>query len=80
MLKDHFDQSAGIARILAPLLILHGNLDKTVPISLGKKLFEKALMPKKGKWYEEAGHNDLYNFGAGELCIDFIEEVVSLKF
>ena len=80
LLNDHFDQSAHIARILAPLLILHGNLDKTVPISLGKELFEKALMPKKSKWYKEAGHNNLYNFGAGELCIDFIKEVVPLKF
>ena len=77
LLKDHFDQASRISGILAPVLIFHGDQDKTIPIRLGKALFEKALMPKQSKWFEGAGHNDLFDFGAGELSVKFIQRLKS---
>lgn len=74
LLKDHFDQGARIAAVAAPVLIFHGLQDKTIPIRFGKALFEAAQSPKQSKWYESAGHNDLFDFGAAQLSIDFIRQ------
>ena len=38
-------------------------------------LFDKALMPKQSKWFEGAGHNNLFDFGAGELSVKFIQQI-----
>ena len=77
LLKDHFDQASRITNISTPILIFHGEKDKTVPINLGKVLFDKALEPKYSKWFENAGHNDLFDFGAGELSVNFIKKIIS---
>ena len=77
LLKDGFDQSSIIDKVQAPILVFHGGKDRTIPIRLGKSLFEKAIIPKKSKWFENAGHNNLFDFGAGELCIDFIQKAIS---
>lgn len=73
LLKDHFDQASRIAAVSAPVLIFHGEQDRTMPIRFGKALFDVAQMPKQSKWYDGAGHNDLFDFGAADLSIDFIE-------
>jgi uncharacterized protein len=72
LLKDTFDQESLIGSVSAPVFVFHGEKDKTMPIRFGKALFEKAQTPKTSKWYEEAGHNNLFDFGAGELTIEFI--------
>jgi uncharacterized protein len=80
LLRDHYDQMSRISRISAPVLIFHGDQDKTIPIHLGKVLFDKALMPKQSKWFEGAGHNNLFDFGAGELSVNFIQRIKSQTF
>jgi fermentation-respiration switch protein FrsA (DUF1100 family) len=77
LLKDHFDQASRISKISAPVLVFHGDHDQTMPIHLGKALFDQALMPKQSKWFEGAGHNNLFDFGAAELSIKFIQQAIS---
>jgi pimeloyl-ACP methyl ester carboxylesterase len=48
-----FDSLSRIARIDAPLLMLHGTADKTVPIELGRRLRDAA--PAGVRWIEIAG-------------------------
>jgi uncharacterized protein len=74
LLKDHFDQASRIASISAPVLIFHGDQDKTMPIRFGKALFEAAQLPKQSKWIAGAGHNDLFDFGAADLSLEFIRQ------
>jgi fermentation-respiration switch protein FrsA (DUF1100 family) len=76
LLKDHFNQASRISKILAPVLVFHGDQDQTIPIHLGKALFDRALMPKQSKWFKGAGHNNLFDFGAGELSISFIQQTI----
>jgi uncharacterized protein len=77
LLKDTFDQASRIAHVAAPVLIFHGEKDRTMPIRFGKRLFEAARMPKESKWYEQAGHNDLFDHGAADLSVDFIRRNAS---
>lgn len=73
MVKDRYDSDAKIARIGAPLLIVHGDRDRTVPPRFGRRLFDAAIEPKEIRLLTGARHNDLYDFGAAEAVIEFIE-------
>ena len=50
---QQFDSAGKIAKIDAPILMMHGTADKTVPIVLGRRLFEAA--PKGTRWVEFPG-------------------------
>jgi len=73
LLKDHFDSAARIADVMTPVFILHGEQDKTMPIKFGKRLFEVATEPKQAAWLPKAGHNDLFDYGADTMVIEFLK-------
>ena len=62
LVKDKWDAASGIAKIRAPLLVLHGERDRTVPTRFGRALFEAAPAPKDALWLKEADHNDVLDF------------------
>ena len=69
---DRFDSLAKIGRVRAPLLIVHGDHDMTIPVRFGRKLFEAAKEPKQGVFIEGAGHMDLYDHGMAPIALDFL--------
>lgn len=73
LIKDRFDSAAVIADVRAPVLIVHGREDRTIPMKFGARLFEAAVEPKESHWLEGADHNNLHDFGIGRLTIEFIE-------
>ena len=56
---DRFDSLGKIASVQAPLLMLHGRLDDTIPIQLGERLFAAANPPKQWLTMENARHSNL---------------------
>lgn len=48
-----------ITHIHAPLLMLHGSQDDTVPVRLGERLFAAANAPKRWLVIENAARSDL---------------------
>jgi len=70
--KDSFRSDQRIAQVNAPLLVMHGALDATIPISLGERLFALAHEPKQFVRFPQGGHNDLGAFGAIETARHFI--------
>jgi fermentation-respiration switch protein FrsA (DUF1100 family) len=73
VMRDQFRSDERIARVTAPLLIMHGARDATIPISLGERLFALAHEPKQFVRFPDAGHNDLDNYGAIETARRFID-------
>lgn len=59
----HYNNSVKIGRISVPKLIIHGENDKIVPFSMGKKLYDLAQPPKYFFPIKGAGHNDTYVVG-----------------
>lgn len=57
--RERFASIEKIAQIHAPLLMLHGKLDATIPIQLGERLFAAANSPKQWLAMEGAAHSDL---------------------
>lgn len=72
LVHDKYDSLGRIAGIRAPLLIVHGRRDRTVPIRFGEALYAAAREPKQALWLPEAAHNDVYDFGAGERIVTFL--------
>ncbi len=77
LLRDRFDSAARIAEIGAPLLVMHGTADRTVPIRFGRRLFDAAAEPKQAWWVEGGGHVDLHRYGAATVVLDFLAQHVT---
>ncbi|MGE4350727.1 MAG: alpha/beta hydrolase [Bdellovibrionales bacterium] len=56
---DRFANDYKMPKVQLPLLLVHGDQDKTVPLAQGLKLFSLANEPKTLHRLEEAGHNDI---------------------
>jgi fermentation-respiration switch protein FrsA (DUF1100 family) len=56
LMKDQFRSLDRIARINAPLLVLHGRNDSLIPLAQGQKLFDAANEPKRMIIREASGH------------------------
>src|SRR5215510_1675528 len=76
LLKDPFRSDERIARVRVPLLALHGELDRIVPIRFGEKLFSLAREPKRMVRFPQAGHVNLDDHGAEKAVRVFLSEVV----
>jgi hypothetical protein len=74
VLRDPFRSDQRIARVKAPLLIMHGARDGTIPISFGEHLFALAHQPKQFVRFPEGGHENLESFGAIETARHFIDD------
>lgn len=75
LLKDRFESIKKIASINMPLLIVHGDRDRTVPIEFGQKLFDAAREPKQFELITGATHDDLYDHDAAARIIRFMDKL-----
>jgi len=75
LILDQFDSVGKIASIDAPLMIVHGEQDLTIPVHLARQLFDAARDPKEGHFLDQAGHNDLYEHGMAALTLAFLEKI-----
>jgi hypothetical protein len=64
LMKDQFRSDQRIRKVTAPLLILHGLQDRTVPYAMGEHLFDLANKPKHIVRFLDGGHEDLDQNGA----------------
>src|SRR5580692_804679 len=64
LMTDQFRSDTHIGKITAPLLILHGVKDQTVPYAMGEHLFDLANKPKHIVRFLDGGHEDLDKNGA----------------
>ena len=63
LIRSRYDTEEKIARIRAPVLILHGDRDDIVPLAHARRLFDLAPEPKRFHLIRGAGHNDTYVTG-----------------
>ena len=78
LMKDPFDSMPKIRGLNCPLLSIHGDRDRTVPLSLGRALFEAAPEPKEWLPVPGAAHNDVSGVGGQSYWKkigDFLNEV-----
>jgi fermentation-respiration switch protein FrsA (DUF1100 family) len=73
LLRDQFRSDERIARVTAPLLIMHGEKDPAISIRFGERLFALAHEPKQFVRFPEGGHENLDNYGAIETARHFMD-------
>lgn len=76
LIKDSFRSDLLIGTVTAPFLILHGDKDSIVPITLGDQLYKLITAPKRFVRFPGAGHNELAAYGALEAAKQFLSEPV----
>ena len=59
LMKDQFRSDLRIGAVTAPVLVLHGERDTIVPISLGERLYDMIKSRKRFVRFPDSGHNDL---------------------
>lgn len=76
LMRDHFDNLSRIARLKAPLLIVHGEQDSLTPPAMARALIAAAGSPDKGAVFLPlAHHNDLWDHGAERPILDFLRRL-----
>jgi hypothetical protein len=75
VMRDRFRSDERIGRVAAPILIMHGERDRAIPIHFGERLFALAHEPKQFVRFPEGGHENLQDFGAIETARHFIDAV-----
>jgi len=78
LIKSRLDAAAAVGKVRAPVLVLHGTRDRTVPFRLGRRLFERAEEPKFFHGVENADHNDVYVVGGRSYYAKLEEFIFSL--
>ncbi|MBO0736506.1 MAG: alpha/beta hydrolase [Alphaproteobacteria bacterium] len=76
LVRDRFDSLSRIGHVKAPILVLHGERDRVVPVRFGRALFEAAPEPKELWIAAQAGHDNLAGFGALEAVRSFVDRRV----
>ena len=73
LMKDQFRSDLRIGKVMAPVLILHGDRDDIVPIALAERLYGLINAPKRFVRMAGVGHNDV-GAQAVEAARQFIGE------
>jgi fermentation-respiration switch protein FrsA (DUF1100 family) len=74
LMKDTFRSDLRIGKVTAPLLIMHGTRDTTIPIAFGERLFALAHEPKRFVRFDGGSHADLDDYGAWDAVRAFLME------
>ena len=72
LLRDPFLTSEHIVRVQRPLLIIHGDADRIIPLDNGQRLYELANGAKRLHVVKGGGHNDLYSFPILDVIEPFV--------
>jgi fermentation-respiration switch protein FrsA (DUF1100 family) len=74
LLKDSYRSDERIGGVSAPVLVIHGERDRVVPIEYGERLYALIRAPKKFVRFPEGGHVDLDQHGALDIIQSFLAE------
>ena len=78
LLRARFDLVSSLKDVKIPLLVIHGDRDRIVPIQLGQVVYEGARTPKKAFYLVSgAGHNDVTIVG-GRQYFKRIKDFIAL--
>ena len=79
LLLDRYESDQHIAKVTAPVLILHGERDSVIPVRMGRQLHELVKGERKLVLFPDGGHVDLDSYGAVETVTAWVSQVLGPK-
>ena len=77
LVRDKFASIDKISEIFSPVLVIHGEADKVIPVGHGLRIYDAANDPKLVHIVPGGGHNDLHGFGISDKVADFVRNYMS---
>jgi fermentation-respiration switch protein FrsA (DUF1100 family) len=75
LVRDKFNSLKKIGRVKVPLLLIHGEQDRTTAVRFGRMIYDAANEPKHAHFIAEAGHNDLMEHGMAQAVTAFLDRL-----
>ncbi len=75
LMSDPYRSDLYLAKLTLPVLVIHGDRDDTVPVAMGRKVYELAGGPKELAIINGAGHSDHYLFGSFDIINAWIDKL-----
>ncbi|HDL16794.1 MAG TPA: alpha/beta hydrolase, partial [Rhizobiales bacterium] len=72
LMSDQYRNTEHVAKVTAPLLVLHGEQDEVIPAAMGRRVYAAANEPKKLEIFPRGHHSDLFDHGAWERVRAFL--------
>jgi fermentation-respiration switch protein FrsA (DUF1100 family) len=73
MMRDRYETLRHLKNVEAPVLVVHGELDRIIPVAMGRKVAASARGPSEIVTFPEAGHSDHVLYGSFEAINDWID-------
>ena len=75
LVVDAWETAGRIEQVNTPLLVVHGEADRVIPVQMGRQVFDLAPEPKAALFHPAAGHNNLFRYPeVVERVIAFVRE------
>lgn len=73
---DRYESIRYLPRVKAPLLVLHGEEDRVIPVEMGKAVYAAANAPKEIATFPHAGHSDHHLYGSYDELFRWIDALM----
>lgn len=70
---DRYETVRYLPRVKAPVLVMHGEQDRIIPVEMGKAVYAAANEPKEIVTFPRAGHSDHHLYGSYEELFRWID-------
>ena len=73
---DRYESIRYLPRVKAPVLVLHGENDRVIPVEIGKAVYAAANAPKEIATFPHAGHSDHHLYGSYDELFRWIDALM----
>ncbi len=74
-LLDRYETMGHLARVTAPILVIHGERDTIIPVAMGRTVAAAATGPARLVTFPHAGHVDHHLYGSFEAVQDWLDDL-----
>jgi len=75
MMRDRYETLEHLQHVEVPLLVIHGEADRVIPVEMGRKVAASARGPAEIVTFPEAGHSDHHLYGSFEAINAWIDRL-----
>jgi fermentation-respiration switch protein FrsA (DUF1100 family) len=74
-LLDRYETMTHLPLITAPILVIHGERDSIIPVTMGRAVASSAKAPARLVTFPDAGHVDHHLYGSFEAVQDWLDDL-----